>query len=155
MSEITILKLKRSRIMNWFGGRFVVCVALVMVLSASSFAGDRSCQRTAKTCGRRCEMRCCPNQADTCLSNRTTCNPAATCCHPAATSCCPSGTTCCAEAASTNPTVGVAPTTDESSQPVMMLQPYELSPEVLYWMQLNGSINARGGVDFNRGRWGR
>lgn len=134
--------------MNWFSGRFVVCVALVMVVvvSASSFAGDRCCRKASKTYGRRCETRCCPNQADTCLSTSTTCAPAATCCHPVATCCRPSVTTCCAEACNSNPTAGGEPTAQELRQSLMKIQPFEVSPEMRYWMNLNGNINARGPV---------
>lgn len=73
--------------MNWFGGRLVVCVALVMVVSASSFAGDRCCRRVSRICDRSREARCCQNLNATCISTGAACEPAATCCLPTATCC--------------------------------------------------------------------
>ena len=75
--------------MNWFSGRFVVCVALLMVVSASSFAGDRCCRRVSKTCERSREARCCQNLNVTDISTDAACAPATTCCQPVATCCVP------------------------------------------------------------------
>ena len=73
--------------MNWFGGRFVVCVAVLMVVSASALAQDCCCQQVSKKCHRTGEMRRCVNHDAACFPTGATCVPAATCCRPSATIC--------------------------------------------------------------------
>lgn len=126
--------------MNCFGGRFVVCVAVLMVVSASALAQDRCCRRVSKSCQRAGEIRRCENHDAACFSTGATCAPAATYCRPSAT-------TCCSETVRPNHAAGVAPTTDQLPQPQFHLQlhlppfPDFNSPESRYWQNLRNKAN--------------
>lgn len=130
--------------MNWFGGRFIVCATVLMVISASVLAQDRCCQKISKRCHRSSEIRDCAIHDAACFSTVTTCAPAATCCQPVPTCCRPSATTCCSERVCSNPADCGGLTTEQIPPPQFPeLQniPDFNSPEARYWQRLNDRVN--------------
>ncbi len=99
--------------MTCFGGRFVVCAVVLMVVSASALAQDRCCRRVSMSCDRPRETSSCVNHDADCFSTGASCAPTPTCCRPAPVCFGASTTSGCATAGSSVPAIQIVPLTDD------------------------------------------